>query len=246
MSNSKVGDKSISMEVDISIWKNDEKIIQMKPDENFNMKVKSLKEKKQKKSNGKKEVKGKVTQKAQNSKTTNIISEDFKEDINDTDELVIPKKIDSINMHFNKNDLNAINHHHNHHGNYLQQPSFNNKVCFTDTDDHYTSESNFDKAKKAFFTPEKGNNPKLTGTMYYPKQNNQGEMFMENAFISKFNSHGQRQSNLNKEYDMLGANSNYSVPYDAEQFDENKTVKKPYVYNAENTNYLLQQKMKSI
>ena len=81
LSNSKVGDKSnFSMEVDISIWKNDEKNMQNKhiqnqPDENFNQKLNILKEIKQKKSSNKKEVtKGKIITTKAPSKTNTQIS----------------------------------------------------------------------------------------------------------------------------------------------------------------------------
>ena len=68
------------MEVDISIWKNDEKNmqnrhIQNQPDENFNQKLNILKEIKQKKSSNKKEVtKGKIITTKAPSKTNTQIS----------------------------------------------------------------------------------------------------------------------------------------------------------------------------
>ena len=127
-------------------------------------------------------------------------------------------------MHFNKNDLNAVGRHPNpfnaiHPLNVISQ-NFNsnsNKACFTETDDHFNlPESNFDRAKKAFFTPEKSNpiNPKLNvnSSLFYPKQS-QGEISMDNVFnnygigIAKFNEY----SNL---IDDLGNEINNPVSHD--------------------------------
>jgi hypothetical protein len=88
----------------------------------------------------------------------------------------MPKKVDDINMHFNKNDLSAKNNRNSNVN--ISTTSTNishtntGKLCYTDADD---LETTFDKAKKAFFTPDRNKNnlvTKLNGnnfSSYYPK-----------------------------------------------------------------------------
>ena len=89
----------------------------------------------------------------------------------------------------------------------------------------------------------------VNSSFYYPKQS-QGEIndnVFNNYGVAKFNSTGHnntQQLNFNREYDGLSSQNNYT---NEDYYEDNSgtNTKKPYIYYTENTNYTLQQKMKS-
>lgn len=138
-------------------------------------------------------------------------------------------------MHFNKNDLTAKNFNQNNNCSGISTNI--SRVCYTDTDESVNhSETTFDKAKRAFFTPDKANNPKVVNintanSSFYPKNlsaiqqvtsglNNSSNIDNNHNLIkvpSIFNSNSSSGQSINKENEHLYVNMSSShgpnIPY---------------------------------
>lgn len=170
--------------------------------------------------------------------------------------ITIPLSLSGLDFGNNSNNNHQVNQMNSH--NQLSA----NKECYTDADEHYYTESNFDKAKKAIFTPEKSaNNIKnsLSTNSSSNLSSRHNDINMESVFHLR-NTNTQ-SSNFNKEYDMLAAqqpysfsnnykinnnniNQNNNIMYEGESCDENKLAKKPYAYYTDNSNRYMNQQLK--